>query len=192
MSLTKEEENIITSQWNVALKDPESTAKLFYSHLFESFPEVRNLFKTNDFVEQGRKLINMITGAVKKVEKLDSLNGNLEKLGRLHVTYGVKPEHYPIVGSNLLWTLETALGSQWNEESKKAWSKFYDLVAQKMIKGHLTENKTVPPSIQNNVNSIQFKTNKVIFSYIPSLAILALGVIAFLYKKLYYFRNRTG
>ena len=33
-------------------------------------------------------------------------------LARRHVAYGVQPEHYALVGSALLWTLEQGLGDE--------------------------------------------------------------------------------
>jgi hypothetical protein len=52
--LTPRQAELIASQWAVAMKDPDGTAKLFYTHLFSSHPEVRHLFKTQDFVAQGK------------------------------------------------------------------------------------------------------------------------------------------
>ncbi len=91
---------------------------------------------TSSYSDLGKKLTSMITMAVKKVRKLDQLDADLERLGRLHVPYGVRPEHYPIVGATLMWTLETSLQSEWNEETKQAWTTFYQIISEKMIKGH--------------------------------------------------------
>ena len=50
--------------------------------------------------------------------------GNLESvlpaasaLAKRHVSYGAKPEHYPVVGGALLWTLEKGLGEAWTPMS---------------------------------------------------------------------------
>src|SRR5437870_11632603 len=83
----------------------------------------------------------MISTAVKKSKKLDEIDEDLEKLGAAHVRYGVHPEHYPMVGATLLKTLEMALGSQWNDASKEAWSNLFSIVSKKMLKGQLTSTQ---------------------------------------------------
>jgi len=50
-----------------------------------------------------------------------------------HVGYGVKPDHYRLVGNALLWTLEKGLGSSWNDKIKDAWRAFYEMIAAMMI-----------------------------------------------------------
>jgi len=53
----------------------------------------------------------------------------VQELGRKHVGYGVKDEHYDKVGAALLFTLEKGLGDDWNDELKGAWTETYTLVA---------------------------------------------------------------
>jgi hemoglobin-like flavoprotein len=79
----------------------------------------------------------MISMVVNKVKKIDDLDDYLFRMGKMHIPFGVKPEHYPIVGTNLLWVLETAFGSQWTPEAKEAWTTFYGIISEKMIKGQL-------------------------------------------------------
>ncbi len=45
----------------------------------------------------------------------------------------LRPEHYDIVGSALILTLEQGLGGLWNEEVKQAWVALYTTVASIMI-----------------------------------------------------------
>jgi len=56
----------------------------------------------------------------------------LQDLGRNHVSYGVKDEHYDTVGGALLFTLEKGLGDDWNDELKEAWTDTYGLVSTTM------------------------------------------------------------
>ncbi len=53
MSLTTKQEELIISQWTKLASDADGVAEKFYNHLFTSFPQVRSLFKTQDFVAQG-------------------------------------------------------------------------------------------------------------------------------------------
>lgn len=49
------------------------------------------------------------------------------------LTYGAKPEHYAVVGSALLWTLEKGLGSAWTSEVASAWTAAYGTLSDFMI-----------------------------------------------------------
>jgi len=49
------------------------------------------------------------------------------------VGYGVRAEHYQMIGNALLWTMERGLGNDWNEILKEAWEAYYNEVAGIMI-----------------------------------------------------------
>src|SRR6185436_19605412 len=83
----------------------DDAAELFYRRLFEIEPRLRPMFK-GDMTEQRKKLMQMLTAAVKGLDRLDRLVPVVEDLGRKHAGYGVADEHYDTVGSALLWTLE--------------------------------------------------------------------------------------
>ena len=116
----------------------DEAAVLFYGRLFELDPELRRLF-TSDPKEQGRKLMTMIGVAVRGLGNLAALAPAVQNLGRRHAGYGVKPEHYAIVGSALLWALEQGLGNTFSAEVKAAWTEAYAHLA-----GIMQEAAAVP------------------------------------------------
>ncbi|HMA15065.1 MAG TPA: globin domain-containing protein, partial [Kiloniellaceae bacterium] len=63
------------------------------------------------------------------LDRLDSLVPVLEDLGRRHVGYGVRKQHYRTVGAALLWTLERGLGAAWSDEAEEAWAQAYAIVS---------------------------------------------------------------
>ena len=89
------------------------------------------MFK-GDMTEQRRKLMQMLTAAVKGLDRLDRLVPVVEDLGRRHAGYGVADAHYDTVGAALLWTLEKGLGSAFTPEVKEAWATVYGLLATTM------------------------------------------------------------
>jgi hemoglobin-like flavoprotein len=108
-------------------------ARLFYARLFDIAPELsRTLFKHVDMPEQRRKLMQALALSVKTLERPDALVPVLQDLGRRHVHYGVRDEHYDTVGEALLWTLEQGLGSAFTPEVREAWAAVYTLVAGTM------------------------------------------------------------
>jgi len=109
-------------------------AEMFYTRLFETAPQLRSLFK-GDMQRQGARLVSMIGLAVGNLDDLAGLAPALRDLGRSHVRYGVKAEHYPVVGAALLWTLEHRLGAAYTDEVKQAWTTVYGLIAAEMMLG---------------------------------------------------------
>ena len=109
----------------------DDAAALFYRRLFEIDPSLRGMFK-GDMVEQRRKLMQMLTAAVKGLPRLDRLVPVVEDLGRRHTGYGVIDAHYDTVGAALLWTLEKGLGSAFTPDVKDAWATVYGVLASTM------------------------------------------------------------
>jgi hemoglobin-like flavoprotein len=109
----------------------DAAAALFYNRLFELDPTLRPLFK-GDLKEQGRKLMDMLTLAVKGLDRPEALLPALAALGRRHAGYGVNKHDYETVGEALLWTLEQGLGPSFTPDIREAWSALYRLVADMM------------------------------------------------------------
>jgi len=85
--------------------------------------------------DQGRKLMTMIDTAVQGIDRLESLESPLRKMGRRHRDFGVKLEDYPKVADSLLWTLKKGLGDDYTDEVEEAWSHTYRRVAAIMNAG---------------------------------------------------------
>ena len=105
---------------------------LFYQRLFEIAPDVQALFRF-PMDEQRRKFIATLATIVANLDSDTSLSA-ATRLARQHVSYGVQPDHYPIVGQALLWSLEKALGERWTAEDTTSWSKAYAFVSDHMVR----------------------------------------------------------
>jgi hemoglobin-like flavoprotein len=82
--------------------------------------------------QQGAMLMRMLALAIEGLHHPDTLVAPLQALGQRHIGYGVRARDYDTVGAALLWTLEQALGAQWTEETRGAWSAAYSLLATTM------------------------------------------------------------
>lgn len=129
--MTPGQVELVQTTWEKVVPISEQAAALFYGRLFELDPELKPLF-TSDIEEQGKKLMMMITAVVRGLGDLGKLVPAVEDLGRRHVGYGVKDEHYATVGSALLWTLEKGLGEEFTPEVKEAWATTYGILAATM------------------------------------------------------------
>jgi hemoglobin-like flavoprotein len=107
-------------------------AELFYGRLFEVAPQVKPMFR-GDMKEQGRKLMATLGVVVTGLTRLETVLPAASALAKQHVAYGVKAEHYPIVGGALLWTLEKGLGEAWTPELASAWTTAYGTLSGYMI-----------------------------------------------------------
>src|ERR1700712_2055924 len=110
----------------------EHAAVLFYDRLFEIAPSVRALFP-DDMAEQRKKLMATLAVVVNGLSNLPSVLPAAGALAKRHVGYGARPEHYPVVGAALLWTLEKGLGDAWTPELAAAWTAAYETLAGYMI-----------------------------------------------------------
>jgi hemoglobin-like flavoprotein len=110
----------------------EQAALLFYGRLFEVAPSVRAMFP-DDMSEQRKKLMATLALVVGGLSNLEAVLPAASALAKRHVTYGAKPEHYPVVGGALLWTLEKGLGDAWTPEVADAWTAAYGTLSGYMI-----------------------------------------------------------
>jgi len=131
--MTNKQIDLVKTSWSIVRTiDPVTVGGLFYNRLFEIGPQLRPMFR-NPVPEQSKKLLAMINYVISKLDKLEDILDEVAKLAKRHISYGVKPDHYRIVGDALLWTLEKGLGEKWNEEVKEAWTICYQVLSSAMI-----------------------------------------------------------
>ena len=131
--LTKKEIVLIKKSWTLLEKiDPVIMGDIFYSKLFFANPELRKMFP-QDMEGQFKKLFDMLDTIVTRLEHLDELKGDIVTMAKRHEGYGVKPEHYNLVGKALLYTLQKGLGKQWTDEKRSAWINCYSILSGTMI-----------------------------------------------------------
>ena len=111
---------------------PEIIGDVFYSKLFTELPAAKRMF-TGSMNNQYKKFIDMLSVIVGRLNNLEELTEDIKEMAKRHAGYGVKAEHYKIVGDALLWTLQQGLGPDWDNEVKEAWATCYQMLADTMI-----------------------------------------------------------
>ena len=129
--LTLAQKTLVQDSFAIIVPIADDAAALFYRRLFELDPSLERMFRGN-MAEQRKKLMQMLTAAVKGLDQLDQLVPVVKDLGRRHARYGVVDAHYDTVGSALLWTLEKGLGSAFTADVREAWTVVYGLLATTM------------------------------------------------------------
>ena len=122
--LTEEQKELVRKSFSRAERMADVVGLIFYQRLFELDPNLRPLFQHN-IQEQSKKLMTTLKMAVEGLEHRNELTSSIRALGRRHVQYGVKEQHYDTVGEALLWALEKALGADFTPEARGAWLSVY-------------------------------------------------------------------
>jgi hemoglobin-like flavoprotein len=132
--VTADQIYLLRKTFDLIEQNAQVAALEFYRRLFELAPAIRPMFTTN-IEEQSKKLMEMLATVLSLMERPGALEKELEESGLRHAGYGVRDEHYPIVGSAMLQMLETVLGDHWTPAVAAAWADFYGEMTQCMQRG---------------------------------------------------------
>jgi len=131
IELTEDQKKLVRTSISRAERMADVVGLIFYKRLFELDPKLRPLFQ-NNIQEQSKKLMATLKIVVDGLDYSHELVSSIRSLGRRHVQYGVKEQHYDTVGEALLWALEKALGPEFPPEARKAWLNVYTWLAATM------------------------------------------------------------
>ena len=106
----------------------------FYGRLFDCAPALRPLFPSN-LEEQAQKLLQSLSSVIESLRSPDAVRDRLRDLGRRHVGYGARPEHYPLVCDCLLASMRVVAGDRWTERLQLEWRNALELIARIMLQG---------------------------------------------------------
>ena len=130
--MTPDQVKLVQQSFSQVAPISDQAAILFYDRLFEVAPQVKSMFPT-DLTEQRKKLMATLAVVVNGLSDLPSILPAASALAKRHVAYGAKPDHYPVVGAALLWTLEKGLGAGWTPQVASAWITAYGTLSGFMI-----------------------------------------------------------
>jgi len=132
--MTPQQITLVRSSFALVRPIADQAAALFYDKLFERDPSLNAMFHV-DMAQQGQRLMHMLEGAVRLLDRPESLAPVLTALGERHAGYGVLDAHYPTVGAALLDTLAAGLGEAFTPAVREAWAALYAEVAMAMRAG---------------------------------------------------------
>lgn len=125
--LTDKEIKIIKDSIPFLKDHGKALATKFYENMFSNNPETKKFFNMDKQKSgsQPAALAQSILAAANHIDNLEAILPTVKKIGEVHCKVGILPEHYPIVGKNLLITLKSMLGEAANDEFIQAWEKAY-------------------------------------------------------------------
>lgn len=109
--------------------------KHFYRRMFANRPELRNLFNQTHQASgtQAHTLAHAVYAYAANIDNLGALGSAVGRIANKHASLNIRPEHYPIVGENLLASVVEVLGDAVDEQTLEAWRAAYAQLAGIMI-----------------------------------------------------------
>jgi Hemoglobin-like flavoprotein len=132
--LTPEQIKLLRQSFGQVQSQGTIAALLFYRILFTIDPSLKSMFHTSIEL-QARKLMDSLAFTVNSLEEPGKLMPMLEAMGRRHVSYGVRDEHYETVLTALLQMLQESLGDAFTPDTRDAWETALNFVATAMKRG---------------------------------------------------------
>ncbi|MDD4933181.1 MAG: NO-inducible flavohemoprotein [Methylacidiphilaceae bacterium] len=113
----------------------ELLTRHFYTRMFRHNPEVAPLFNPSHQAAgtQQNALAAAICAYAANIDNLEVLGGAVELIAQKHASLRILPEHYPIVGANLLGSIADMLGERATDEVLAAWEEAYGFLADILI-----------------------------------------------------------
>ena len=126
---------IVKSTAPILQEHGETLTKHFYKRMFSHNPEVAPFFNPANQAAglQQKALAGAICAYAANIDNLEVLGSAVELIAQKHVSLQIKPEHYPIVGENLLASIREVLGEGATDDVINAWGEAYGFLADIMI-----------------------------------------------------------
>ncbi|PYE86176.1 globin domain-containing protein [Pseudoroseicyclus aestuarii] len=131
--MTPREIELVQTSFARILPQREEAGVRFYEILFARDPSLQSMFR-GDMVSQADKLIGTLAPVVDGLHDLRGILPVAERLAVQHVAYGVKAEHYDLVGEALLDMFEGQLGPAFCVTTRASWRRAYTVIAGAMVR----------------------------------------------------------
>ena len=133
--LSQETIETVKSTTSLLAENGEAITKHFYKRLFEKHPELKNIFNqvNQERGEQPRALADAILAYANNLDNIEALVPVVERIAHKHVSLGIRPDQYPIVGQNLLAAIQEVLGLPEGHPALLAWAEAYGVLADIFI-----------------------------------------------------------
>lgn len=129
--LTANQVAVIKQTVPVLQENGEVLTRHFYERMFRENPEVLTFFNPahQKAGTQQRALAGAICAYAQHIENPAALADAVELIAQKHASLGIQAEHYPVVGENLLASIQEVLGEAASPEIIDAWAAAYGVLA---------------------------------------------------------------
>lgn len=126
---------LIQATLPVVKENGEKITRHFYKRMFSHHPELKNLFNMGNQAsgEQAQALAGSVYGYAANLDRPEVINPILDRIAHKHVSLGITPSQYTIVGRHLIASIGEVLGSAATPEIISAWDEAYWLMACDLV-----------------------------------------------------------
>ncbi|MFA6086715.1 NO-inducible flavohemoprotein [Mucilaginibacter sp.] len=137
--MTTEQKTLITATVPILKENGVLLTKYFYNRMFTHHPELKNMFNMGN-QQSGRQQTALAMAVLAYAEHIADpsvLLPVVDRIGQKHVSLDVRPEHYIIVGKQLIASIQEVLGDAATSDIVDAWTAAYNQLA-----GLMAEHET--------------------------------------------------
>ena len=129
--LTQKTKDTVKATAPVLAQHGYDIIKHFYRSMLSARPELKNVFnmRHQERGEQQQALARAVYAYAANIEDPQSLEAVLKTIAHKHVSLGVRPDQYPIVGEHLLGAIKAVLGDAATDDIMSAWAQAYGNLA---------------------------------------------------------------
>ena len=134
--LSQQTIEIVQSTIPLLAENGEAITHHFYGNLLTDNPGLKNVFNPTNQQDgaQARALADAVFAYANNLENLEALLPAVARIAHKHVSLGVKPEQYPIIGGALLSAIQEVAELPDNHRALTAWGEAYGVLADVFIK----------------------------------------------------------
>eukprot|EP00742_Colponemidia_sp_Colp-10_P009057 GILJ01009848.1.p1 GENE.GILJ01009848.1~~GILJ01009848.1.p1 ORF type:complete len:408 (+),score=56.13 GILJ01009848.1:80-1303(+) len=134
MALTPAAIKIVKDTAPVVAQHVDAITSTFYKTMFQRNPEVLKFFNPSHQTsgEQPRALADAVVAYALNIDHLQhnpALSNIVELVAQKHVSMGIQPAQYDVVGENLMLAIGKVLGDAVTPEIADAWTRAYGTLA---------------------------------------------------------------
>ena len=146
---------MVKSSWSelISKYNLQKFGVILFKQIFKIAPETQGMFpfrdvsledllKNQSFRRHAFAVANALDQSIHRIESLNNGDAILKDLGKKHIKFGVKEEHYPVIGQAIVTTMKMGLQSKFTSDVKESWVKLYKLVSQAMISDNYLKSST--------------------------------------------------
>ncbi len=125
---------LLRESWAHVEDAGDDLGSYLFARLFLAEPSLRDLFPV-DMASQRIRFLDALTTMIQTIDDGERFEQIMRDLGRHHVKFHVRPEHFVMFEAALLDALRHFSGDRWSDQYDRAWRDAYARMSGAMMRG---------------------------------------------------------
>lgn len=146
-TVSSNDTKLLKEMWEYLKDDISKVGVITFVSLFETHPEVQDVFmsfrtKNTSDLEYNHilrahalRVMGTVDKCIYRLDNRDKLRDLMMDLGIRHQNYSVKIEYIDLMGPQFISSIKPHLENMWTEEHERAWENLFQLMCYYMKKG---------------------------------------------------------